>query len=209
MPELEPDSSATTRLLERVASGDREAFDDLFSRYERSLYRFVAMRLDRRLRARLDPSDLVQETQLQAFRQLDDYLTRRPMPFRLWLQKTAYDRLHKARRRHLKAARRSVEREKPLPERSSRILAQQILAELGPSQRLSHDEVIRIVGEAVAALGEVDREIIMMRSYENLSYDEIAVILEIEAAAGRKRYGRALLRLRKSLENRGLFEDWP
>ena len=209
MPELQPDSSATSRLLEQAASGDRQAFEDLFSRHERDLHRFVALRLDRRLRARLDPADLVQETQFQAFQKLVDYLARRPMPFRLWLQKTAYERLHKARRRHLKAARRSVDIEVPLPERSSRILAEQIMAEVGPAQRLSRDVVLCMVGEAIAELDELDREIIMMRSYEDLSYDEIAMILEIEPAAARKRYGRALLRLRKTLETRGLFEDSP
>lgn len=65
----------------------------------------------------------------------------------------------------------------------------------------------RRVGEAIAELGEIDREILMMRSFEGLSYDEAACILEIEPAAARKRYGRALLRLRKLLDDRGLLED--
>jgi len=67
--------------------------------------------------------------------------------------------------------------------------------------------VSRRVGEAIAELGEIDREILMMRSFEGLSYDEAACILEIEPAAARKRYGRALLRLRKLLDDRGLLED--
>lgn len=207
MAELKPDSSATKRLLDEAAAGDRGAFDDLFARHQGFLHGFIELRLDRRLRTRVDPSDLVQETQLQAYRKLDDYIERRPMPFKLWLQKTAYERLHKARRRHLRAQRRSVERETPLPDRSSRILARQIIAEDGPSQRLSREELIRGVGEAVAQLGEIDREILMMRSFEGLSYDEIACILEIEPAAARKRYGRALLRLRKILDDHGLLED--
>lgn len=207
MPEMKPDSWSTKRLLVEAASGDRGAFDELFARHQDALHRFIAVRLDRRLRARLDPSDLVQDTQLQAFRKLDDYLLRRPMPFRLWLQKTAYERLDKARRRHLRAARRSVERETPLPERSSRILVQQILEKAGPTQRMSRDEVVRLVGEAIADLGQIDREILMMRSFERLTYNEIACILEIDSAAARKRYGRALLRLRKTLSDRGLLED--
>ena len=67
--------------------------------------------------------------------------------------------------------------------------------------------MLRLVGEAIAELGEIDREILMMRSFEGRSYDEIACILEIEPAAARKRYGRALLRLRKTLNDRGLFEE--
>lgn len=207
MSELKPDSSLTSRLLDEVASGDRAAFEELFARHERRLHRFVEMRLDRRLRARVDPSDVVQETQLQAFSKMDDYLARRPMPFRLWLQKTAYERLHKARRRHIRAARRSVQRELPLPDHSSRLLGEQLLNEAGPSQRLSQQESVRLVGESIAELAEIDREILMMRSFEGLSFDEIAVILEIEPAAARKRFGRALLRLRKALNRRGLFDD--
>lgn len=207
MPEFEPDSSATRRLLSDIAAGDHGAFEDLFLRNRRWLHRFVELRLDRRLRARVDPDDGVQETQLEAFRRLDDYLRRRPMPFRLWLQKTAYERLSKARRRHVRAARRSIMREMPLPDRSSRVLLERLLGKPEPSQGLSHQEMIRRVGEAVAQLGELDREILVMRSYEGLSYDEVAVILEIEPAAARKRYGRALLRLRKTLDDLGLLEE--
>jgi len=194
-------------LLSDIAAGDHGAFEDLFLRNRRWLHRFVELRLDRRLRARVDPDDGVQETQLEAFRRLDDYLRRRPMPFRLWLQKTAYERLSKARRRHVRAARRSIMREMPLPDRSSRVLLERLLGKPEPSQGLSHQEMIRRVGEAVAQLGELDREILVMRSYEGLSYDEVAVILEIEPAAARKRYGRALLRLRKTLDDLGLLEE--
>ena len=212
MSDLKPDSSATRRLLGQVASGDDSAFEAILSRYQRRLHRFVQSRLDRRVRTRVDASDLVQETGLQAFQRLDDYLRRKPMPFWLWLEKTAHERLRKARRRHLGAAGRSVEREVRLPDRSSRLLARQIwdrqnLARHDPTQGLSRQEVSRRVGEAIAELGEIDREILMMRSFEGLSYDEAACILEIEPAAARKRYGRALLRLRKLLDDRGLLED--
>lgn len=207
MPDFEPDSSATRRLLSDVAAGDQGAFDNLFSRNRRWLHRFVELRLDRRLRARVDPDDVVQETQLEAFRRLDDYLRRRPMPFRLWLQKTAYERLSKARRRHVRAARRSVMREMPLPDRSSRVLLERLLGKPEPSHGLSQRELIRRIGEAVNQLGELDREILVMRSFEGLSYDAVAVILAIEPAAARKRYGRALLRLRKLLDDRGLLEE--
>jgi hypothetical protein len=66
-----------------------------------------------------EPSDVVQDTQLEAFRRLADYCRRRALPFRLWLRKTAQERLLMARRQHLGAGRRSVGREVPLPEESS------------------------------------------------------------------------------------------
>lgn len=207
MPEFEPDSSATRRLLSDAAGGDDSAFENLFARNRRWLHHFLELRLDRRLRARVDADDVVQETQIEAFRRLDDYLRRRPMPFRLWLQKTAYERLSKARRRHVGAARRSVMREMPLPDRSSRVLLARLLGKAEPPPGLSHQEMLRRVGEATVQLGELDREILVMRTHDGLSYDEVAVILDIEPAAARKRYGRALLRLRKMLDDLGLLED--
>jgi len=77
--------------------------------------RFVELRLDRKLRRRLDASDVVQETQLEAASRLADFLERSPMPFHLWLRKTAYQRLLMIHRQHLDAARRDIQREVPRP----------------------------------------------------------------------------------------------
>src|SRR5215813_3163744 len=117
MDELGPDSTETRGLLERIQAGDDAAFEALFARHREFLRKFVALRLDPDVRARVDPSDIVQETQLEAFDRLRDYLKRQPMPFRTWLRKTAYERMLKAHRHHA-AARRSVKREAVLPSRS-------------------------------------------------------------------------------------------
>src|SRR5689334_12329507 len=113
------DSAETGQLLNALRGGKPEAFGQLFERHRPSLRRLVAIRLDTRLRNRLDPSDVVQDTQMEAFRRLPDYLRRRPMPFRLWLRKTAQERLLMLSRRHLGAARRAVGREVRLPDQSS------------------------------------------------------------------------------------------
>src|SRR5262245_2369821 len=111
MTELDRDSAETCRLLDEVRSGDQAAFGRLFARHRPGLRHFVALRLDPRIQARLDPSDIVQETQLEAYSRMNDFLQRRPMPFSVWLRKTAYERLLKVRRFHVKAAQRSVDRE--------------------------------------------------------------------------------------------------
>jgi RNA polymerase sigma-70 factor (ECF subfamily) len=132
------------------------------------------------------------------------------MPFRLWLRKTACERLLKLREYHLDAARRSLDREVPLPERSSLLLAQRLFAvESSPSQRLSRREIARRVSEALAQLPDADREILLMQIFEGLSYEEVGAALEIAPAAARKRYGRALLRLQKLLIDNGLLESPP
>lgn len=210
MDEVQPDSLETRTLLDLARAGDRQAVDQLLARHRAALKQFIELRLDSRIRGRVDPSDVVQETQLEAFRRLDDFLQRRPMPFHLWLRKTAYERLLKVRRHHRATGRRSVEREVAWPDRSSLLIARQFLGQgPAPGQRLAEEEIARRVREALARLSEADHEILLMRQVEELSYQEAACLLDIEPAAARQRYGRALLRLRQILYDDGLLESNP
>jgi RNA polymerase sigma-70 factor (ECF subfamily) len=209
---MEPgsDSAETNRLLDAVRAGEPSAFDRLFARHRGTLRRFVAFRLDPRIQARLDASDIVQETHLEAYRRMSDYLQRRPMPFRIWLRKTAYERLLKLRRNHVDAARRSVDRELGLADRSSLLLAGSVLpGGSSPVQRLVRSELVRRVREALAQLAPADRELLLMRNIEELPYRDIGCILDMEPATARKRYGRALLRWRSLLLDAGLLEENP
>jgi RNA polymerase sigma-70 factor (ECF subfamily) len=207
MEEAKADSEETAGLLRQAEAGDSRAFDQLFARYRKYLRQVVGMRLDPRLRQRLDPSDVVQEAQLEAFQRLADYLQRRPMSFRLWLRKTACERLLMLQRYHRKSLRRCIDREVALPDRSSMMLVQNLLAGGStPSQRLDRAELARRVSEALAQLSEPDREVLLMRNLEVLSNQETAEALQIDPAAASQRYGRALLRLRKQLIAAGLLE---
>jgi RNA polymerase sigma-70 factor (ECF subfamily) len=146
MPDSKTDSAETRRLLELVRPGDRRAFDELFAQHRPYLSQVVKLRLDHKLRPRVDPADIVQEMQMEAFRRLPDFLRHQPVPFRLWLRKTACERLMMMQRRHLGAARRSVGRELPLPDRSSLAMARQFLAPgATPSQRLGRRELAQQV----------------------------------------------------------------
>jgi RNA polymerase sigma-70 factor, ECF subfamily len=205
MDEVTPDSAQSQRLLEQVRAGDRGAFERLFTRFRVDLCQFVELRLEPKLRPRVDPSDVVQETRLEVFQRLADYLERRPMPFRLWLRKTAYERLDKIRQRHFATSRRTVEREVPLPDQSSLLLARKILAEgSAPSQQLSRKELVPRLRRALAQLPEADREVLLLRTVEGLSYQEVGYLLGIEPAAARKRPARALVRLHRILFAGGL-----
>ena len=208
MDERPSDSEETLVLLRQVRAGEERAFDRLFARYEPQLRRFVELRLDPKLRPRLDPADVVQEAYLEALRRLQGFLDDPPMPFKLWLRRITLDRMLMMRRRHVGAARRSVDREAALPDGSSCTLARQLLAaDSTPSGRVGREELARRVRDAVARLAEADREIILMRTFEALSFEEIARLLDIESAAARKRHGRALLRLHKVLTDEGLTES--
>jgi RNA polymerase sigma-70 factor (ECF subfamily) len=192
MPELKPDSAETCALLEKLGRGDRQALDQLLVRHRPSLRSFVAARLGPDLQARLDASDIVQEAQ---------------MAFHVWVRKTAYERLLNAQRDHRHRARRSVLREAPWPERSSLLVARPILSSAcSPSRQFQARELAERVARAITELSDTDREVLLMRHAEELPYDEIACLLEIEPAAARKRYGRALIRLQRILTKHGLLE---
>jgi RNA polymerase sigma-70 factor (ECF subfamily) len=206
--EVQPDSPETEALLRQIRAGDRQAFEQLFARHQAYVRRLVELRLDPRLRSRLDPSDVVQEAHLEALSRLDAYLRRPVLPFRLWLRQIAFDRALKARRHHLGATRRSLDREVPLPEQSSVVLARQLLAgDSTPSRQLSHRELARRLRQAVTQLPPADRDIVLMRHFEGLSNQEVACLLGIDPAAASKRHGRAMLRLHRILFASGLTES--
>src|SRR5262249_42705303 len=110
MPATNPD---TEDLLDRAARGDATARDDLMARHRQRLRNMTASRLDRRLAARVDPSDVVQDVLAEANHKLERYLRERPLPFYPWLRELAVERLLSLHRRHVQAAKRSVRREEP------------------------------------------------------------------------------------------------
>jgi RNA polymerase sigma-70 factor (ECF subfamily) len=210
MNPLALDSAETERLLQQARAGLPEATDRLLDRHRPYLRRLVELRLDPKMRGRVDPSDVVQEAQLEALRRLDGYLRQPPMPFRLWLRQLAYDRLLMLRRHHVGAARRAVGRDVPLPDRSSLQLARQLLAAGStPSQRLIKGEFVLRVRQAVSRLPDGDREVLVLRNLEGLSNQEAAQVLQIDPATASRRYGRAVIRLRALLLQSGLTESEP
>jgi RNA polymerase sigma-70 factor (ECF subfamily) len=207
MSQFRQDSPETDGLLEAVRQGEKQALDRLLIRHRDELRSFVEMRLDPRLTARMDPSDVVQEAQVEMVRRMDDFLQRRPMPFRLWARKTAYERLIALHRHHVARARRSVRREVALPDRSSLLLVRPLLRDGStPSQRLQARELADLVARVVGELSQSDREILLLRHAERMPFEEIACLLDIEPAAARKRFGRALIRLQQRLSDHGLLE---
>jgi RNA polymerase sigma-70 factor (ECF subfamily) len=202
------DPAETRRLLGAARTGDGRAVGELFARHRPYLRRLVQMRLDPHLRPRVDASDVVQEAQLEAIRRLEGYLQKPKLPFRLWLRQLACERLLMLWRFHRGAARRSLDREVALPDRSSLMLARQLVAAgSAPGQRFDREQLAGRVRRAVAQLPAIDREILVMRTFEELSYEEVACVLGVDAAAARKRHGRALLRLHKALSADGLTES--
>jgi RNA polymerase sigma-70 factor (ECF subfamily) len=192
-------------LLRAAQDGDGDACQRLLARHRNRLRQMVVVYLDRRMAARVDPSDVVQDALADAARGLTGYLRERPLPFYPWLRQFARQRLQQLHRHHIQSRRRSVELEVPWviasPDRSAVALADRLIADgTSPSRRLIRDELHRRVRSALDHLAPRDREILVMRHLEEMSAAEIGAILAISAGAVRVRLLRALTKLRSLLD---------
>jgi RNA polymerase sigma-70 factor (ECF subfamily) len=190
----------TEDLLRQAEHGDPGACEGLLARHRDRLRKMVAWRLDRRLAARVDPSDVVQEVLLEASRKMDRYLQERPLPFFPWLRALAGEHLAALHRRHVRARGRSVLREEPgvlhLPDESAAELASRLVTSTtSPTQRALRQELRERVQQALGRLSERDREVLVLRNLEQLSVADTAGVLRISAAAVKVRHMRALERL--------------
>jgi RNA polymerase sigma-70 factor (ECF subfamily) len=201
-------------LLRRASHGDESALATLFGRYRKRLRQMVRLRLDRRLQGRVDPSDVLQEAYLDVAQQLHHYLKKRQMSFFLWLRLVTGQRLMRVHRQHLGAALRDAGREVSLyrvalPQASSVSLAEQLLGRVStPSQALIRAEIQVQLQSALNGMDPLDREIIALRHFEELSNSEAARVLNLEPSAASKRYVRALKRLQVILQGiPGLLDE--
>jgi RNA polymerase sigma-70 factor (ECF subfamily) len=194
----------TEQLMARAAGGDGEAGEQLLGRHRDRLRKMVAIRLDRRLAARIDPSDVVQEVMFEAAQMLPQYLTERPLPFYPWLRRLAWKRLMKLYQHHLAAQKRAATREQHglfmLADKSAVELAGCLVAPgTSPSNRLVRKELCNRVQGALSELPEADREVLVLRFLEQLSTSEMAAVLGTTEGAVKTRQTRALDRLSRLL----------
>ena len=205
-------SDETQSLLDRARNGDQAAFEALFRRHRARLLQAIALRMDRRVTARVDASDVLQETYLEAFRRLPRYLQEQPMPLYLWLCWLAREKVLALHRRHLGAEKRAVTHEAPLlPADSSATFVSAVIAgrEPSPSQALAKAELAERLRLALGQLDDEERDLILWRHFEQLSARDMAQLLGISEAAAGKRYLRAVERLRTILLGLGVSGPGP
>jgi RNA polymerase sigma-70 factor (ECF subfamily) len=198
-------SEDTDRLLDRVASGERNAWGELLTRHRDRLRCMVALRLDRRLQGRIDPSDVIQDAYVDASLQLAGYLKDRSIPFFLWLRLITGQRMVALHRHHLGTQARDAAREisifrQSFPEASSAILAAHLLGrDTRASDAAMRAENCLRLQQALDELDPLDREVLALRHFEQLSNGEAARVLGVNESAASKRYVRALQRLKEAL----------
>ena len=180
------------------------ALIDWFDQYRDRLRTMVALRLDRRLTGRIDPSDVLQEMYLEAAQRWDDYQRQPTLSPYLWLRFLTMQRLLILHRRHLQTQSRDAKRDVPLDlaalDVSSEGLAQCLIdSGTSPSQQALRAEDYARLHQALEQLEADDREVLALRHFEQLSNDEAAEVLGIQSGAASQRYYRALHRLKDVL----------
>ena len=205
-------SSQDNEQLQRAAGGDQEALRALLAQHHDRLKRMVHLRLSRRLAARVDDSDVLQEAYIEVARRLNEYVKEPSLPFFLWLRHMTGLKLAEVHRRHLGTQLRDVDREVTLqraglPLVDSISLADQLLGTLTtPSQAAIKAETRLLVQEALNSMDPIDREVLALKHFEQLSTAEIAQVLGLSRAGAGSRYLRAIKRLREILTRIPGFE---
>jgi RNA polymerase sigma-70 factor (ECF subfamily) len=206
------DSGELPELLARAAAGDQTAVTELFSLYRKRLKQMIRLRLNRRLQGRVDESDILQDAYFEAAQRLPDYLGNRPLPFFLWLRHITGQKLVDSHRRHLGAQMRDAAQEVslhrgPMPAANSGSLAALMLGRLtSPSQAAIKAETRLRVQEVLNGMDPIDREILALRHFEQLTNAEAALTLDLNESTCSSRYLRALKRLKDELSQYpGLF----
>lgn len=200
-----------TSLIQRAAGGESAALSRLLTINRSRLERMIVARIDKRLNARMDASDVIQEVHVDVFQRFAEYAENQNVPFITWLRFLTKQKLDEINRRNLLAQRRDVRRELRLSQdfsnQSSIILANYYTKQVSsPSSLISKKEIRQLVLETIASMNESDRSILVLRHVDQLTSDEAAAELGITANTCRQRHVRALKRLKQLLEKHRL--DW-
>lgn len=195
----------TNALIQTAASGDSSARARLLERFRPRLANMVSMRMDRRIRARFDASDVVQEALVIADKRLSEYLQNQPIAFYPWIRHITWEQLLKFHERHIAAQKRSVQREAGLPppinDESICQLAERLVSNVSnPSGKMIRQETRERIRSALNQLDSKDREVIELLYLEQLKVKEVVQILGISHPTVAARHMRAIKRLTQMLE---------
>ena len=188
-------------LLAKMRAGSEEALAEVFSHYRERLRRIIQFRLDYRISPRISDSDVLQEAYISAAKRLDHFQQHEEIPAFLWLRLLVGQQLIDLHRQHLKAEMRDVRKEvslqqnAPSPHTSMAIAAQLVGRMTAASEIVARAERIERLEATLNQMDPIDREVIALRHFEELSNVETAKVLDVEPAAASKRYIRAMERL--------------
>ncbi len=193
------------RELVESATHDQRALDELMGKYRGRLRKMLHVRINPQIRSRVDESDVIQELMIDAARNFAEYADAPRLPFYLWLRHLAGLKLCEIHRRHLTSKKRDASKELSLenistPDASASSMAAEFVSiARNPSEIAMEKELLQKVEKTLEAMDLIDREILALKHFEQLSLAESAEILGISKAGANGRYLRALKRLKAAL----------
>lgn len=199
-------SEETPELVNRVIRGDVAALSELFAIHRPRLWRMVNFRIDPRLTGRVDADDILQEAWLRAVDRIDSFLRDASRSTFIWFRMIVTQTMVDLHRRHVGAQKRSAAKEFSIhggwsSDSTSVSLARHLLGHLSsPSAAAMRAELSSQLETALSTMSDIDREVLALRHFEELSNSETALVLEMSEQAASARYVRALARLRHVLE---------
>jgi RNA polymerase sigma-70 factor, ECF subfamily len=195
----------TTELLDRARSGDGVALGQLLERYRNYVSLLLRIHVGRRLQVKVDIDDLVQETWLQAHRNIGRFRGRSELELLVWLRALLGTTLANQIRHYYGTKRRDLRMERDWVEefeRSSHDLDRNLVASISsPSQQAARREQAVLLADALGDLPEDYREVIILRQLEDLSFPEVALRMGRSEHSVKNLWVRALARLRNALED--------
>jgi RNA polymerase sigma-70 factor (ECF subfamily) len=200
---MSADTPSNDDLLEAARNGDEAALATLVERHRGRLERMVGLRMDRRLQGRVDPADVVQDAYLAVRGKFAQYSIDPRLPFFLWLRLEVGQKLVDLHRFHLGTQMRDAGQEVSLhrgalPQVTSLSLAEHLLGKLTTASHAAMRVELKLrVQEALNSMDPNDREVLILRHFEELSNSEAAQVLGIKPSAAVNRYVRALKRLKE------------
>ncbi|MBL8748289.1 MAG: sigma-70 family RNA polymerase sigma factor [Planctomycetes bacterium] len=186
-------------LEQRLRGGDDSVMAALLERLRERLLRMVQFRLDPRLVGRIDAEDVLQESYIEAGKRLQAFRDD-DKPFLVWIRMMTQQTMIDLHRKHLGAKMRSAGREISAP-RSGTLSGFFVGHYTSPSNAVMREELRQRVEEALESMDEIDREVLLLRHFEELSNKDAAAVLGIQENAASNRYVRALVRLKGILGN--------
>jgi RNA polymerase sigma-70 factor (ECF subfamily) len=191
------------QLLQQARAGEGPALGELLERYRNYLKLLARLQINRRLQGKVEPSDLVQETFLEAHRNFGQFQGRTEAELARWLRQILAHNLANVVRHYHGTRRRDVPLERELAvelDQSSRVFDPGLVARRGsPSQQAADREQMVLVADALSRLPEDYREVLVLRHLEGLSFPEVAQRMGRSVKSVDHLWVRALGRLRRVL----------
>ncbi|HBV63248.1 MAG TPA: RNA polymerase subunit sigma [Rhodopirellula sp.] len=190
-----------SELTTQMRQGSKDALATIFANYRERLRRIIQFRIDYRITARVSDSDILQDTYIAAAKRLPHFSQQTEMSAFLWLRLLVKQQLVDIHRQHLKAEKRDARKEMGLqPHQASTQTSMALAVQLAESitaasEVVARAETIAFLESSLNEMDEIDREVIALRHFEELTNIETACVLNLQPSAASKRYLRAMRRL--------------